>query len=258
MASSRMLSRVPPPTGARLPVGAPVAGRAGVFQSPPGSGSAYTMNVGAPPRAFSGAPPPPAAPTPAAPIASAAPGQPDPDGSIDLLKYGQEAGIQRPGTNSADSATPTAGGDIDMLAFGRSQGIPRPGEMSGLTPVQPGAMVQQQPAPPPPPPPQTERVNPLSGDNSKVVPGQSTSFTPPPTPGYTNMSPIARMPDFTGQPKPLAHVGGEGSYMRQFSNPQSAGIYDSYVKGLFGGANPSPVAKSPLSRSPAQPAYAGM
>lgn len=241
MASPRMLSRVPPPTGARLPVGASVPGRPGVFQSPQGSASPYTMNAGIPPRSFAPIPgmAPAAPPVAAAPVAPPAPGTPGPDGSIDLLAYGRANGITAPGRNFDETANHPGG--VDMLAWGPDNGVLRPGATTGLTPAQqppPALATQPAPAvpPPPPPPPQTERVNPLTGDNSKVVPGQSTSFTPPPP----------------------VHVGGEGSYMRSFSNPTSAGIYDSYVKNLFGSNTPNRAGKSPLSRSPAQPAYDGM
>lgn len=166
------------------------------------------------------------------------------------------------GTGSpASGATSPNSGMTDLLAYGRDNNIPRPGAMTGMTPVNPSPALSTPPVPlngaqqspatgltpvqpsaapaqavPPAPPPQTERVNPLTGDNSKVVPGQSTSFTPP----------------------PALHVGGQGSYMQGFSNPHSAQVYYSYVKGLFNSGSTGSQQKTPLRRVPtAQPAYAG-
>jgi len=223
------------------------------------------MNQGMPQRGF--APIPgmqPPAPT-AAPAAPPAPGQPGPDGSTDLLAYGRANGIAAPGANFDQTANHPGG--VNMLAWGPDNGMPRPGAVSGMTPAMAPQVAAQ-----PPPPPQTERANPLGGDVSSVMPGQSAPFTPPPAPGFANMSPIARIPPITNQPmqpwqpspsasyggaqpNPATHVGGEGSYMRSFTNPHSAGMYDSYVKGLFG-SKPSPQ-RTPLTRAPAPMSYAG-
>jgi hypothetical protein len=186
------------------------------------------------------------------------------------LAYGRANNIKAPGANFDRGPSQQGQQGLDMLAWGPDNGVARPGATTGMTPAMAPQMAQAPAAPAPPP--QTERTNPLAGDVSSVMPGQSAPFTPPPAPGFANMSPIARMPPITNQPmqpwqpspsasyggaqpNPATHIGGEGSYMRQFSNPHSAGMYDSYVKGLFG-SKPS-AQRTPLTRAPAPMSYAG-
>jgi len=190
-----------------------------------------TMTQGMPPRAF--------APVSGAPAAQPAPA-PDPNGptefspngSIDLLKYGRDNNVPRPGPMFDQPYDPNH--SVDLLAYGRDNGIPRPAEQSPLTrAMAPAPAVAATPPPAPRPPPQTERVNPLAGDVSSLAPGQSAPFSAP----------------------PALHVGGEGSYMRSFTNPQSAGMYDQYVRGLFG--NKITPQRTGLTRAPAPLTYAG-
>lgn len=110
-------------------------------------------------------------------------------------------------------------------------------------------------------PQQTERANPLSGDNN--VPMESTTTRVPPAPFIqrgtsvpsgrdtipapirdtaTIDSDIQQSIDGTqnnlrGGPQPV--TGGSGLYRRSFSNPSSAQRYGNFVQRLFGGAGDS-------------------
>lgn len=148
---------------------------------------------------------------------------------------------QPPGVASVDPDAPAASAAPRTLFSGNAApddpdeapaaAPPAPlGSVTGLTPApspQAAAAAQASaPAPTPPPvtpttarAPQTESKNPLTGDNNTVPAGQTTDFT-----------------------------GGIGAFQKQFTNPTSANIYDSYVKNLFGPKAQKP--RTGLRRTP--------
>ena len=75
------------------------------------------------------------------------------------------------------------------------------------------------------PPQQTERANPLSGDNNYPKEDQTTAVQPAPFVQRGTSVP-------QGQDVRPA-VGGSGAFRRSFSNPASASAYSSYVRRLF-------------------------
>ncbi len=86
-------------------------------------------------------------------------------------------------------------------------------------------------APSPGAPQQTERANPLTGDGGGA---QMEGTTEPINAG--DALGLNRRGTNTPQgmdASPSSNIGGTGLYARKFSNPKSAGVYDSYVKKLF-------------------------
>lgn len=74
--------------------------------------------------------------------------------------------------------------------------------------------------------PQTESNNPLSGDTNKAPEEETTSINPAQAAGFSARGATT--------PAGSDAVGGTGLFQRRFSSPQAAGIYDQYVRRLFG------------------------
>lgn len=108
------------------------------------------------------------------------------------------------------------------------------------------SVVAAQPAPYLPPQ-QTERANPLSGDNNFPMEGKTTPVIRAPfvqrgagLPAGTDAAPAAIKDTLTedndigaAMNGTLGRIGGTGAFARKFGNPQSASVYDSYVRRLF-------------------------
>jgi hypothetical protein len=75
--------------------------------------------------------------------------------------------------------------------------------------------------------PQTESNNPLTGDTNRAPGGTTTSVDPARAAGFSQRG--AAVPAGSDQV-----TGGTGIFARKFSTPGAAGIYDKFVKRLFG------------------------
>lgn len=80
--------------------------------------------------------------------------------------------------------------------------------------------------------PQTESNNPLTGDGNEESEGTTDALDAGSALGLNRRG--TQVPKGTDA-APGQNVGGSGLYARQFPNPKSAGIYDSYVRKIFGG-----------------------
>ena len=77
---------------------------------------------------------------------------------------------------------------------------------------------------------QTESANPLSGDGNAQPSGSTAAIRPGAALGIVQRgSSVPRGQDA----QPGQHAGGTGLYRRNFATPQSASIYDNYVRKLF-------------------------
>ncbi len=139
-----------------------------------------------------------------------------------MAKTGPNKGgtITAGGVTRAFGPTPLASRDAD-----------RPN--SGGTMTRNGAVTTV--APSPSVPQQTERANPLTGDGGNdQVQGTTESINPGTALGLNRRG--TNTPQGMDASSPSSNIGGTGLYARKFSNPKSAGVYDSYVKKLFPGA----------------------
>lgn len=148
-----------------------------------------------------------------------------------------------------------SGGRAHFADDGTSQSAPTdpntpsdPTAQTGLTAPQTGltrAMAPDLASNSAPAPQQVETANPLTGDGNAQPEESST----PVGPGVNPARALGFSSRGTGLPKgddiattndddedKLQHVGGSGSLAKRFSNPTSANIYGSFVKGLFGGS----------------------
>lgn len=167
--------------------------------------------------------PPAAAATPGAPQASTVRRAPPP--------------LARPTTPSAGGTMQRAGGPALAVppTAPRTPGVNSGGTITrSLTPgvnattiVPPSASqprtVQSAPVQPAP---QTEAANPLVGDTTTQPEDTTSAVDPAQAAGFSSRGPAT--------PKGADAVGGTGIFQRRFSNPASAGIYDKYVRRLFG------------------------
>ncbi len=82
---------------------------------------------------------------------------------------------------------------------------------------------------------QTESANPLTGDGNAQAGGTTDAVNPASALGLNRRG--ATTPAGSDAQGASESIGGTGLYARKFSNPKSAGVYESYVKKLF----PEPV-----------------
>lgn len=80
-----------------------------------------------------------------------------------------------------------------------------------------------------PPPQQTERANPLTGDNNLPLEGQTTAVQPSPFVQRGAGVPMGQDSRAPGTP----NFGGNGLYRRSFNTPAAAGQYGQYVRAMF-------------------------
>lgn len=96
------------------------------------------------------------------------------------------------------------------------------------------------------PPQQTERANPLTGDNNIPMEGVTTPVARAPfvqrggaTPGGQDVAAAVKTTETeddniaTSMAATQSRIGGAGSFARKFGSPQSASAYDAYVRRLY-------------------------
>lgn len=121
---------------------------------------------------------------------------------------------------------PNLGGT--MTRNGITKAVPPGAAASLATPAAPVAAATTVAAP------QTESNNPLTGDTNQDAEDTTQAVDPGQALGLNQRgSSTARGADaIPGSGK--GGVGGTGIFARQFANPKSAGLYDSYVRKIFG------------------------
>ncbi len=80
---------------------------------------------------------------------------------------------------------------------------------------------------------QTESANPLTGDGNDQAPGTTDAVDPGSALGLNRRGSSTPQGDDAVQSPASSNIGGSGLYARKFSNPRSAGVYESYIKKLF-------------------------
>ncbi len=137
--------------------------------------------------------------------------------------------VARGGLN-VPSAAQTAG------AFEQGQAIPQaqvPPVVSRNVPA-PVAAPASTPAPqaaPVAPAQQTEAANPLSGTSTTQPGGTTEELNPAKSLGFSSRGSVV---PGGADAMPSGNVGGSGIYARTFNSPVASGIYNKYVRSLFG------------------------